>query len=482
MVYECERCHYRTIFKSNFKNHIKKRIPCPDEFSNISQQEILERFNEIYNAPKKFSCPHCSKAFSHISTLCHHKNQTHPDKRKENIHQIYRDNLTEKINTSNEDKPNQHSHNTVQDDTIGVTYLCQRCHYSTKLKPNFVAHINKRQQCEPLYSNLSKDELVKIHEQQCSAKEVLRVFPCLYCESKYKHIPTLYAHMRKVHPLENQSLSITNYTLVGVPKIKYNRKKKPKSKSETSIENKPKTKTSIENKPKSTSKTSIQKKPTLPRKNNTEVCRKYREKHREKYSAQKKIYYTQKFACSTPNCPVLATIPKYKGYCSRCFMHTFPAEKITRGYKLKEKHVQDFLKESYPNENLRFDTTVGGCSRRRPDCFIDRYTHSIIVEIDENQHNDYDTTCEEVRINELFTDLADRPIVFIRFNPDSYIDTDGTKRNSSFKYHKTLGVPMVRDTEEWNERLGILKDTIDDYLYSISTIPITNVYLFYDEN
>ena len=49
--------------------------------------------------------------------------------------------------------------------------------------------------------------------------------------------------------------------------------------------------------------------------------------------------------------------------------------------------------------------------------------HSVIIEIDEHQHkngNSYTPECDKRRLNNLFTYLADRPIVFIRFNPDSY--------------------------------------------------------------
>ena len=103
-------------------------------------------------------------------------------------------------------------------------------------------------------------------------------------------------------------------------------------------------------------------------------------------------------------------------------------------------------------------------------------THIIIVECDENQHKDYDTTCEIARINELFTDLGDRPIVFIRFNPDAY-----DNKHSSFKYHKISGVPIIHNIDEWNGRLEILKNCINQY---IQTIPSETKfeYLFYNSH
>jgi hypothetical protein len=178
--------------------------------------------------------------------------------------------------------------------------------------------------------------------------------------------------------------------------------------------------------------------------------------------------------CKNSWCTTLAN-PKYKGYCLRCFIHEFPDQEIARHYKIKETHVADYLREIFPDK-FTFDKTVGGCSKRRPDAYIDLLTHIIILECDENQHKDYDTTCEISRINELFTDLGDRPIVFIRFNPDAY-----DNKPSSFKYHKTSGVPIIRNSEEWNGRLESLKNCINKYIHNIPSETIFE-YLFYDKN
>jgi hypothetical protein len=185
-------------------------------------------------------------------------------------------------------------------------------------------------------------------------------------------------------------------------------------------------------------------------------------------------------------CPVSASNPLYNGYCLRCFIYTFPDQETAKHYKIKEVLVCDFIKETYPDENAIFDKTTGGCSKRRPDALIDKYTHTLIVECDEMQHsspNDYySTNCEVSRINELYTDLADRPIVFIRFNPDAYIDENNVKKLSSFKYHNTNGVPIVRNQKEWQNRLEVLKNTIDKHLTEIPIEQITTVNLFFDKH
>ena len=55
----------------------------------------------------------------------------------------------------------------------------------------------------------------------------------------------------------------------------------------------------------------------------------------------------------------------------------------------------------------------GGCSRYIPDIFIECLTHSVIIEVDENQHDTYDCTCENRRMMQLFEDLGSLPLILI---------------------------------------------------------------------
>ena len=184
--------------------------------------------------------------------------------------------------------------------------------------------------------------------------------------------------------------------------------------------------------------------------------------------------------CNFNNCQTLANT-KYKGYCLRDFMYLFPDEPVARNYKIKEKHVSDYIKLYFKEYVESYDKQIqGGCSKKRPDIFIDLFTHSIIIEIDENQHFDY--SCENKRMMQIFEDLANRPIVFIRFNPDKYIDENREIVNSCFKYHKTSGVPMIDDKEKWNKRLETLKNIIGKYVSNIPEKEVTIEHLFYNKN
>jgi EsV-1-7 cysteine-rich motif len=171
---------------------------------------------------------------------------------------------------------------------------------------------------------------------------------------------------------------------------------------------------------------------------------------------------------------------KYNDHCLRCFIYKFPDNQISKNYKVKEKHIQDFIEEEFP-EMFNFDKRIdGGCSRKRPDAFKDCLTHVLIIEVDEYQHRNYEEICENKRMMEIFGDTNYRPIIFIRFNPDEYIDEDNNKIESSFKMHKTRNVPIIRDPIEWQDRLVKLKQTIKHYIKDIPVKTITIKKLFYD--
>ena len=113
---------------------------------------------------------------------------------------------------------------------------------------------------------------------------------------------------------------------------------------------------------------------------------------------------------------------KYDGYCLFCFVHMFPDKPTSRNYKTKEFAVVEYVKTHFPDLSWITDKKIkDGCSKRRPDLYVDLGYQILIIEVDENQHGSYDCICENKRQMEISTDFGHRPIVFIRFNPDSYI-------------------------------------------------------------
>ena len=83
-------------------------------------------------------------------------------------------------------------------------------------------------------------------------------------------------------------------------------------------------------------------------------------------------------------------------------------------------------------------------------------------------------------LNSHFLNCGKRPIVFIRFNPDSYINKSNKKISSCFKIHKTNGICIVNDKNKWNERLKVLSDNIKTYIENIPEKEVTVIELFYD--
>jgi hypothetical protein len=172
---------------------------------------------------------------------------------------------------------------------------------------------------------------------------------------------------------------------------------------------------------------------------------------------------------------------KYDGYCLFCYMHLFPDKPVSRNYKTKEKDVVDRIKQSFPDFTWVSDKKVfDGCSRRRPDLLLDMGSHIIIVEIDENKHTDYDCSCENKRLMELSQDLQHRPIIFIRFNPDSYINSEGISIKSCWKLNK-LGVITINKSKqtEWEERIDKLKQQIKYWADNPTEKTIEIIELFY---
>ena len=112
----------------------------------------------------------------------------------------------------------------------------------------------------------------------------------------------------------------------------------------------------------------------------------------------------------------------------------------------------------------------------------DMGSHVVIVEIDENQHMDYECSCENKRLMQLSQDIGHRPLVFVRFNPDDYEDRNGTTITSCWGYNKKgLAIVKKKKQDEWNERLSILKGITEYWIANCPAKTIEVIQLYYDE-
>ena len=186
--------------------------------------------------------------------------------------------------------------------------------------------------------------------------------------------------------------------------------------------------------------------------------------------------------CKTYLCSTHVT-KKYDGYCFFCYMNLFPDKPVSRNYKTKEYSVVEYVKTKFAELSWIADKIIqNACSKRRPDLLLDLGYQVIIVEVDENQHADYDCSCENKRIMELSQDVGHRPIVFIRFNPDEY-EKYGTNITSCWGCDMN-GLCVVKKSKknEWTERLHVLEETISYWINPENTTSktIETIQLFYD--
>ena len=132
---------------------------------------------------------------------------------------------------------------------------------------------------------------------------------------------------------------------------------------------------------------------------------------------------------------------KYNYYCSHCYVNLFPNEPLSLQVrkKSKENYVRDFLREQF--NDFIHDTILWtgncDCSHRRRIDFRKLIGNTLLcVEVDENQHKRYSNKDEEIRYDDLFM-IHSGKFIFIRFNPDNYINQNGTKVNPYMKKRMT---------------------------------------------
>ena len=113
---------------------------------------------------------------------------------------------------------------------------------------------------------------------------------------------------------------------------------------------------------------------------------------------------------------------------------------------------------------LIYDESPGfECTRKRPDIRFETPTHDVIVEVDENQHRQYQESCECARISEIVGALGGKSIAFVRYNPDAV--------RYGGKIH---GVTAA-------ERIDLLVETVNEEIQRASTeFEVRLVQLWYD--
>jgi len=170
--------------------------------------------------------------------------------------------------------------------------------------------------------------------------------------------------------------------------------------------------------------------------------------------------------------------PKYVDICASCYFNKNPDDPRITNFKKREDAYMVPLKGKY--RDIILDKSIdGGCSKRRPDGLIDILTHSIIIEIDEDQHIGKGYNCENKRMMLLFEDLGSRPLVMIRLNPDKYKIGNEIIKSSFTKTPKT-GL-LKKNEIEFNKRLDRLYEEIEYHIFNIPKKEINIIELFYNK-
>ena len=122
---------------------------------------------------------------------------------------------------------------------------------------------------------------------------------------------------------------------------------------------------------------------------------------------------------------------KYRGYCTHCFVNTFPNDPLcfVIQRKSKENKVRDYINSTFPGFQHDQPLFTGNCDctvRRRVDHRKLIGGTMLAIETDESQHKSYNQMDEQTRYNDLYMAYSGK-WVYIRFNPDSYRDKRGVR-------------------------------------------------------
>ena len=198
-------------------------------------------------------------------------------------------------------------------------------------------------------------------------------------------------------------------------------------------------------------------------------------------------------ACQQCKSVIINKSTQFYPLCQACFCNKYPDHEKSTLYKIKERYLRDELRLRFPENdiNMIFDKAVdGGCSKKRPDVLIDLLLYSIIIECDERQHKNYE--CENKRTMQLFEDLGERPLIMIRFNPDSYTEEHGPSGENKKKIEGCFK-PLTKiedihkkkfyelNKKEWKRRIDILEEVIREKIREdIPEKEVEEIKLFYD--
>lgn len=187
--------------------------------------------------------------------------------------------------------------------------------------------------------------------------------------------------------------------------------------------------------------------------------------------------------CVSEHCDTAQPPPGYDGYCTHCFRNLFPLDPRTQSIRAKTREiaVRDFLVERYGDAFVHNQSLFTSCEcdhRRSVDFRRIVGGTMLAVEVDEGQHKGQSYRDDaEARYNDLAVAFGGK-WVFIRFNPDSYIDAQGRRIKGFFD------AKGARRSSEIARRMQALAECIDEQIKRIERDEndelLDEIFLFYD--
>ncbi len=165
------------------------------------------------------------------------------------------------------------------------------------------------------------------------------------------------------------------------------------------------------------------------------------------------------------------------GHCVTFCSAVKQSEMYRKHQKKKEEFVGKLLEHDISTPlYMRDERGDNGCSASRPDFVYHIGTHVVIIEVDEGQHKSYNncgTTKEEKqdtenrRMYNLSSEFDGLPLVFIRYNPDSYRVDGKVAKTPDQQRHDTL-IRWVKKCIQHVPESGIWVKYLfyDDYMES----------------
>ena len=145
--------------------------------------------------------------------------------------------------------------------------------------------------------------------------------------------------------------------------------------------------------------------------------------------------------CSS--CNLLYILDK-ENKCENCNPASFATARLAK---------QNALMAYLDARDLKGDSTDividnGICGKERPDRVYDLGDKIVILECDENQHQDRQCLCEQTRMVNIGQTFGGLPVYFIRWNPDDYSPENERKMPEDLaKRYKLVG-DLIRDIKK----------------------------------